>query len=105
MAAALIFAAIALLAAARLTRVITDDKIGEPLRRGVIRVAGRDSMLTYLAHCRWCTGLWVSIPAAFAAWWPGGLDDVVAAPDWLGIPALALAYSHLIGIGVRAETE
>ncbi len=102
-------AVLLLLAAARLTRLVTDDQITAPLRLAAARrdqrrrPDGTTGPLTYLLHCRWCLGLWISGPAACLAWWPGHLAHLLDVPAWLGVPALTLAFSHLVGIGVRAE--
>lgn len=118
MATALLCAVIIWLAAARITRIITTDKIAEPFRlfvathlrqpefndAGTIQIR-EGSKITYLIFCRWCTGLWVSIPAACLTWWPAHLGDHLDLTAWIAVPALALAYSHLIGLAVRIEAD
>lgn len=93
------------LAAARVTRVITDDKIGEPLRAAVLSRLGTEHMLSYLVHCRWCTGLWLAVPAAAVAWWATPLHQHASMGWWFGFPAVALSMSYVIGLLVRAEPE
>jgi hypothetical protein len=45
------------LATARLTRLITEDSITEPVRD---RVSARHELLDELVHCRWCAGVWAA---------------------------------------------
>ena len=53
---------VAALAVARLTRLVTSDKITVALRQWVVRKWGASSMPSYLFHCSWCMSLWISIP-------------------------------------------
>lgn len=48
------------LATARLTRAITDDEIGRPVREAVERAAGPTSRATYLVNCPACTSVWAA---------------------------------------------
>lgn len=100
--------ALGLLVTARLTRVITDDRIGLPLRMAVDRrwpappdaVAGL-SVWAYLVNCRWCMSLWVAVPAAVAV-------AVLLVDGWTVLAlagALACAYSYLTGLLVALEPE
>lgn len=91
------------LATARLTRLVTIDKIGEPLRQAVIRRYGADHWLTYLLHCPWCMSVWLSTGGVLATWWTLGLADATGLTAWWGIPALSLAVSHAVGLLRRAE--
>lgn len=90
-----------LLSTARLTRALTTDRIGLPIRSFVVNRLGADSMLGYLLHCRWCSSMWISVPIALlVALLLCDGSDVAA----LTIP-LALAYSHLTGLLVALEPE
>lgn len=53
------------LAVARLTRVVVADEVTAPLREAIVKRLGDPdtSKLSYLVHCPWCTGFWLSIPA------------------------------------------
>lgn len=86
------------LAAARLTRIITTDKIGEPLRARVTKRFGASSQITYLAFCNWCLGWWVCAVLA----WPAAV--VAGLPWWFGF-GLWPAGSWLVGVlaGVGRE--
>ena len=72
------------LAAARLTRLVTDDTITEPLR-----VWASDRRVLYeLVTCPWCIGFWISL-GCVAVWWTTG-DRAV----WLLAP---FAVSYVAG--------
>lgn len=90
-----------LLTTARLTRVLTTDRIGLPIRSFAVNRLGADSMPGYLLHCRWCSSMWIAVPAAF-------LVALLICDGW-DVPALALplalAYSHLTGLLVALEPE
>jgi hypothetical protein len=45
------------LATARLTRLITEDTITEPLR---VKAAERSTFLEELTGCAWCSGVWAA---------------------------------------------
>lgn len=60
-------------AAARLTRLVVEDTITEPLRVGAVRGASRLSAgagrwLAGLLGCQWCAGMWVAA-GVVAGWW------------------------------------
>lgn len=96
------------LATARLTRLITVDKLLEPLRDFVIVKCSPDdnlvinrppeSKLVYLIHCPWCSGMWLSFIAWPVTWYLADLDRWLHVTAWFAIPAGALALSHLIGL-------
>ncbi|MCM6777908.1 DUF1360 domain-containing protein [Nocardia sp. CDC159] len=86
------------LAAARLTRIITTDKVGEPLRVAAVDRFGGDSMMAFLFHCPWCFGWWVC--AALA--WPTAV--VAGLPWWWGF-GLWPAGSYLVGVLARLDGD
>lgn len=47
-------------ATTRLTRLITDDKITEGLRRWAVRRWGEQSLVAYLLFCPWCVSPYVA---------------------------------------------
>jgi hypothetical protein len=57
------------MATTRWTRVITEDRVGLPLRRYVIDHYGENSALAYLVLCPWCVSPYIAtlhtIPAMF----------------------------------------
>ena len=65
------------LATYRLTRLITADRITEPLREWV---NGRSEWAGYLVTCDWCLSIWIGplvvIPAVL---WPSTMVTVVVA--------------------------
>lgn len=89
-----------LAAVARVTRLLTDDAILGVPRRWLIRRAGEDSLLAYLAVCPWCVSVWTGAAASVLATpyvWPGG--------PWWGYPATALALSYGTGMLSNLEGE
>ena len=47
------------LATYRITRFITRDTLGQPIRDFVRQHHGEDSKLDYLVNCPWCTSVYV----------------------------------------------
>lgn len=107
---ALILLLVAALAASRATRLLVDDKITEPLRKFAAdhlrqpewsedgrRQVREGSKLTYLIHCTWCAGLWISAGVSALVWW-GGLNAALpSVPWWAGFPLTALALGWAVG--------
>lgn len=84
------------LAVARITGLITQDALTEPIRDRIIswlddRPATLGSAIAKLITCPWCAGVWVSAVAAPLLWWHGE-------NPWLLIPALALAMAQIVGM-------
>lgn len=84
------------LAIARITGLITQDALTDPVRDRLItwldnRPATLGSSLATLITCAWCAGMWISLIAAPLVWWWGD-------SPWLLIPALALAFSQITGM-------
>lgn len=84
---------LAVLATARLTRLVTADQILEPIRARLIRRYGEptESKLMYLMTCDWCASFWIAVPVAVVT---------VMAGDRLAVQAglLALAASQFTGM-------
>lgn len=80
-----------LLAVARLTRLVVSDKIAMPFRAWVVARDGEQGWFTFLVHCPWCTGFWVSAVIAPLYWYFGR-------SPWFVIPCLALALSQATGL-------
>jgi hypothetical protein len=88
-----VFAFIVLvLASARVTRLITTDKISFPIRQKLAVKLGPQHWFVYLVHCHFCTSVWTSL--AFSAYGIA-LLTLHANLWWWAVPA-ALAMSHLI---------
>lgn len=86
-----------ILAAARLTRVVTDDSISIPFRHWVeYKEMGKDGhvniiSLTTLLNCHWCTGWWVGLFVAGSTWaWGDG--------KWIWWLWIGLAISYTLGV-------
>lgn len=97
MISALAFA-VAALATARITRLITADYLTEPARRWAVLRLGIESRLSYLITCQWCTSVWVAAAVAPAVywWWHHA---------WVQVPAMMLAFSQIAGWFSRGEVE
>ena len=52
--------AAAVLAVARITRLLVEDQLTAGLRRWVVRRWGEGSQWAYLAHCPWCTSIYIA---------------------------------------------
>lgn len=83
------------LAVSRITRLLTEDRLAVGYRRWIVNRFGAESMISYLAHCRWCTSFWVAIlvmpPAAI---WPN---------RWVIAAFSAFAASYVAGLLGRLE--
>ena len=82
---------VGVLAVARVTRLLVEDQLLVKYRQWVVRRWGDSSMASYLAHCHWCTSIWVAtllMPVAilFPNKW------VIAA---LAIPAASMVAGYL----------
>lgn len=85
------------LAVARITRLVTLDRILLFLRRWVVNKYGEESLISYLVHCSWCSSIWIALPASIAwallllplhLWW-------LALPSWFATSYLAGLLSQL----------
>ena len=82
--------AVGFLAVARITRLLVEDKLMVGYRQWVVRKWGSDSLPSYLAHCPWCTSIWVAIPimpvtAIWPNFWVIGLFAIPAASMVAGL--------------------
>jgi hypothetical protein len=84
-----------LFATARVTRLISADKVSKPARQWVVERWGPSSWLGYLLHCRWCVSMYVAPVAAAAVIWlvPPYRHGWWAQTLLLG-GLLALTFSH-----------
>lgn len=93
---------LAALATARLTRLITSDKLTERPRlwllTQVIRRRGEDSLLAYLITCTWCVSVYTG--AAVAAGWYLWSDQKIFTAC-----VAALAFSYVTGWLTARESE
>ncbi|AXK88854.1 hypothetical protein SAMN05421776_105359 [Nocardia farcinica] len=86
------------LTVARLTRLITTDKLTAPLRDAVLARRGGESAVTFLMFCPWCMSVWVAAALALPAAWAAGVP-------WWWAPGLALAASQVTGLLARGDLE
>lgn len=93
------------LAVARISRLITTDKISEPARLRVAKRRPEGSQLTYLLWCPHCMSVWISAALTPAAWLLTDAPDHLGITSWFGLPAAALAVAYLASIIVTAETS
>lgn len=93
---------LAALATARLTRLVTNDRITLAPRRWLLRrlVAryGEDHLLPYLVVCDWCVSIYIGAGVT-AAWITVG--DTL----WFQAPAAALTLSYAAGFLASKEGE
>lgn len=78
-------------ATARLTRLVTTDRILEAPRDWVLDRVNPLGLLTYMLGCPWCISIYVGSGAATAGYLVG---DTL----WFSIPALALTASYVTGV-------
>ncbi|MGS2588090.1 hypothetical protein [Streptomyces hebeiensis] len=89
---------LAALATARITRLITADRLTKAPRTAVvvwttnraIRRGRDESLLAYLVTCSWCASVYVGAVMG-AAWWAWGEQR------WFAAGAAALAFSYIAG--------
>jgi hypothetical protein len=85
-----------LLAVARLTRLVTVDKIGHPLRYWITMKNGDHGAWTFAIHCPWCVGMWFSLGAA-PLWYYFGRNPIFI------MMCTALALSHAVGLLAKTD--
>lgn len=82
------------LATARLTRLVTQDRITEAPRHWAVRAAvrrdGDESLLAYLIVCDWCVSVYTGAAVA-GAWWAWHEQG------WITWVMSALAFSYAAG--------
>lgn len=52
---------VAFMAVTRLSMLLTQDQLTIGYRQWVIRRFGEGSTMEYLAHCDWCTSMWLAL--------------------------------------------
>lgn len=88
------------LAVARMTLLVTSDRIMLSFRRWVVNRFGDESLAAYLVHCKLCTSIWIALPAA--AFWAG--FTLPWKSWWLILPAW-FAMSYLTILMARLEEK
>lgn len=75
----------------RLTRVVTADTIGAPLRSAWYARFPKHSDLGTFVSCPWCVSFWVAVPVVAAA-------ALFGTTAWFWAPAMVLTLSWLAGL-------
>jgi hypothetical protein len=89
---------VAALATARLTRLVTTDRITEAPRVWLLRRLPSDSLRAYLIVCDWCVSVYVGAAVAACGAWTGSWPWTWAVP-------VGLAFSYAAGFLARGESE
>lgn len=89
---------IAALAVARLTRLVTTDRITERPRNWVLQRLKAESLTAYLIVCDWCASFYVGLGVAAV----GGLAGLWT---WAWTVPLGLAFSYVAGWLASKEGE
>ena len=93
---------LAVLAACRLTHLVTADTITRPLRLHLAEKARPDNagggivrwnLIWDLVRCPWCIGFWISLGCVAVAWL---VAPHPALPGWFAVPAEALGCSYVV---------
>ena len=85
---------ILVLAAFRITRLVIEDDITEPLRERTTYKLDPRNKFRELLECPWCVGFWISLAVVLAYWqWP---DPTT----WVMLP-----FAISAGVGLIAETQ
>jgi hypothetical protein len=89
---------LAALATARITRLITTDRITEAPRSALISRLPDESLMAYLIVCDWCSSVYVGAAVA-GAWWAWGTTA------WFTAATAALAFSYVAGFLASKESD
>jgi hypothetical protein len=77
-------------AVARITRLVTSDRITEAPRDWILDRINPHGLATYLITCSWCVSVYAGfIVAPVAHYWGNS--------PWFTIPAIALTASYITG--------
>lgn len=57
----IILLVLGIVATARVTRLVVEDRLTVSWRRAVIRKWGEESLQSYLIHCPWCMSIWIGV--------------------------------------------
>src|SRR5678815_3816982 len=89
---------IAVLAAARITRIITTDTITAGIRMRLVNALGIESKAAELLQCNWCAGMWAAAGTVTAAW--------VWGDHWWAVwPLSVLAAAYMVGWIMSGDGE
>lgn len=105
MTAFIVVILITALAAARLARIITTDRIGHKPRAAALKKYGPNHWLPYLLHCPYCVTIWTAAALTPAAWFLTNAPNHLGITSWFGLPATTLAVAYLAAIVTTRETN
>lgn len=88
--------AVAALATARITRLVTTDRITQAPRAWILSKLNSDGLPAYLIVCDWCASVYAGAGVAALLW---------TGPAWTVWPMYALAFSYVAGWLSRGEVE
>jgi hypothetical protein len=89
---------IAALVTARVTRLVTTDRITQASRQWLLRRLDSGSLAAYLIVCDWCASFYVGLGVAAAG-------VVTGQWTWPWLVPLGLAFSYVAGVLARGEVE
>jgi hypothetical protein len=89
---------IAALVTARVTRLITTDRITQAPRTWLLSRLNSEGLAAYLVVCDWCTSVYVGLGV-------GVVGLAVGLWSWPWIVPLGLAFSYVAGMLARGEAE
>lgn len=89
---------IATLVTARITRLVTADRITRAPRTWVLRRLPSDSLTAYFIVCTWCTSVYTGLAVA-------ATGAMAGAWTWPWVVPLGLAFSHVSGLMARGEAD
>lgn len=90
--------AVAALVTARITRLITTDRITQAPRGWILARLDSEGLAAYLIVCDWCASFYAGLAVAGAGAWAGLWSW------WWTVP-LGLAFSYVAGWLARGEME
>lgn len=89
---------VAALVTARLTRLVTTDRITQAPRQWMLRRLSSEGLAAYLIVCDWCASFYVGLGVA-------GAGAMAGQWSWWWMAPLGLAFSYVAGWLARGETE
>jgi hypothetical protein len=101
----LLLATLGALATARLTRLVTADRLTLPVRRAMLTRVREGGQLEYLLSCGWCASFWIALPVAALTWALIPEVTIGAARETALDVLTALAFSYVAGRLAQSEVE
>jgi hypothetical protein len=83
---------VGILATARITRLLVEDRLTLAYRTWVVKRFGENSMPAELVYCAWCTSMWVAMPVMLVA----GLYPNRWVIAVLAVPAASMIAAMLV---------